>query len=83
MGTISAGTGLISGLDIQSLVTQLMEIERKPVTLLNDRIDELTQELSQFKESEPGTEGGQKGPDAEMPANPRSQVFGALRKYAH
>ncbi len=43
MGTISSGTGLISGLDIQSLVTQLMEIERKPVTLLSNRIDELTE----------------------------------------
>ncbi|MBN2210465.1 MAG: flagellar filament capping protein FliD [Sedimentisphaerales bacterium] len=43
MGTISSGTGLISGLDIQSLVTQLMEIERRPVTLLNDRIEEMTQ----------------------------------------
>jgi len=42
MGTISSGTGLISGLDIESLVTQLMSIESRPKTLLEDRIETLT-----------------------------------------
>ncbi len=32
MGTISSGTGLISGLDIESIVTQLMAIESKTKT---------------------------------------------------
>jgi flagellar hook-associated protein 2 len=38
MGTISTGTGLISGLDIQSIVTQLMAIESRPLQLLQLRI---------------------------------------------
>lgn len=42
MGTISSGTGLISGLDIESLVTQLMSIESRPKTLLQNRIETLT-----------------------------------------
>ncbi len=43
MGTITSGTGLISGLDIESLVTQLMAIESKPKTLLEDRVEALTE----------------------------------------
>ncbi|MBN1845281.1 MAG: flagellar filament capping protein FliD [Sedimentisphaerales bacterium] len=42
MGTISSGTGLISGLDIESLITQLMAIEQRPRDLLSDRIESLT-----------------------------------------
>lgn len=38
MGTISSGTGLISGLDIQSLVTQLIALETQPLTNLKTRI---------------------------------------------
>lgn len=38
MGSISAGTGLMSGLDIAGIVKQLMEIESKPLTLLKQRI---------------------------------------------
>jgi len=42
MGTISSGVGLISGLDIQSLISQLMTIEQRPRDLLSDRIELLT-----------------------------------------
>lgn len=44
MGTISSSTGLISGLDIGSIVQQLMQIESKPLTLLKNRIAEKQQE---------------------------------------
>jgi len=44
MGTISTGIGLISGLDIQSLVTQLMAIESRPLQLLQARIEKTTQQ---------------------------------------
>ena len=37
MGTISSGIGLISGIDIASLVDQLMELEARPRTLLSNR----------------------------------------------
>jgi flagellar hook-associated protein 2 len=37
-GTLTAGTGLISGLPIQDLVTKLISIEQQPVTDLNSRI---------------------------------------------
>jgi flagellar hook-associated protein 2 len=42
MGTISSGVGLISGLDIESLVSQLMAIEQRPRDLLTNRIELLT-----------------------------------------
>ena len=38
MGTISSSTGLISGIDIQGLVSQLMQIEARPLTLVRERI---------------------------------------------
>jgi len=38
MGTISSGMGLISGIDIQSLVAQLMAVEARPRDLLRQRI---------------------------------------------
>ncbi|MBI4579776.1 MAG: hypothetical protein HY718_08745, partial [Planctomycetes bacterium] len=38
MGTISSSTGLISGIDIASLVTQLMQIEARPLDVLKTRI---------------------------------------------
>lgn len=40
MGTISSGTGLISGLPIQDLVNQLISIQSRPLTLLKSRIDQ-------------------------------------------
>ncbi|KPK77487.1 MAG: hypothetical protein AMJ79_03040 [Phycisphaerae bacterium SM23_30] len=42
MGTISSGIGLISGLDIQDLVTQLMAIESRPHELIKTRIEGIT-----------------------------------------
>jgi len=48
MGTISSSIGLISGMDIQSLVTQLMEIESRPLQLLQARIEETTQQRTAY-----------------------------------
>ena len=42
MGTISSGVGLISGMDIQSIVTQLMAIDARPRDMLSQRIEILT-----------------------------------------
>jgi flagellar hook-associated protein 2 len=39
MGTISTGVGLISGMNIQDLVTKLMAIESKPLDLLKTQIN--------------------------------------------
>ena len=50
MGTISSGTGLISGLDIQSIVSALMQIEARPLTLLQARIEQTQQEQTAFLE---------------------------------
>jgi len=41
MGTITTGTGLISGIDIASLVDSLMELESRPRELLADRQTEV------------------------------------------
>jgi flagellar hook-associated protein 2 len=38
VGTISTGTGLISGLNIQDIVTQLMAIDAQPITQLKQRV---------------------------------------------
>ncbi len=48
MGTISSGVGLISGLDIQGLVGQLMEIETRPRDQLSQRIEGITQKQTSF-----------------------------------
>lgn len=50
MGTISSSNGLISGLDIESIVTQLMQIESRPVDLLNSRIKTLTTQQTALME---------------------------------
>ena len=42
MGTITSGIGLISGLDIQGLVTQLIAIEARPRNALISRVAALT-----------------------------------------
>ncbi len=44
MGTISSGTGLISGFDIEGVVNQLMDIERRPREQLVTRVEDLTTE---------------------------------------
>lgn len=41
MGTISSGIGLMTGIDIQGLVTQLMAIEARPRDLVTARIEKL------------------------------------------
>lgn len=38
MGTISSGVGLISGLNIQDIVRQLIEIESRPIARLEQRV---------------------------------------------
>ena len=43
MGTISSGVGLISGLDIQALVQQLVAIESRPLEAVNQRITQSQQ----------------------------------------
>jgi flagellar hook-associated protein 2 len=48
MGTISTGTGLISGLDIQGLVKQLMAIESRPLQLLQQRIAATKQQQTAY-----------------------------------
>jgi flagellar hook-associated protein 2 len=45
---ISTGVGLISGIDIESIVTQLMAIERQPVNRLGKKVEELTAEKAAF-----------------------------------
>jgi len=42
MSTITSGTGLISGLPINDLVDALVEIQRRPITLMQNRISTLT-----------------------------------------
>ncbi|MBN2582895.1 MAG: flagellar filament capping protein FliD [Planctomycetes bacterium] len=44
MGTITTGTGLISGLDIASIVDSLMELEAAPRDLLEERQTELDEQ---------------------------------------
>src|SRR5512143_3055021 len=48
MGTISTGTGLISGLDIQGIVKQLMDIESRPLLLLQQRIAATKQQQTAY-----------------------------------
>jgi len=48
MGTISSGVGLISGLDIEGLVTQLIAIEARPKDMILDRIENLTNQQTAF-----------------------------------
>ena len=48
MGTISSGVGLISGLDIEGLVSRLLEIEARPRDTLAQRIEGLTSRQTAF-----------------------------------
>lgn len=50
MGTITSGTGLISGIDYTSLIEQLIEIEAAPRDDLLDRIDEIDEQRSAYEE---------------------------------
>jgi flagellar hook-associated protein 2 len=47
MATISSA-GLGSGLDVESIVTQLMAIERRPISLLKDQTKQIETQLSAF-----------------------------------
>ncbi len=49
MGTITTGTGLISGIDIEGTVEKLMAIERRPVTLLQNQAKKIATEKSAFQ----------------------------------
>jgi len=44
MGTISTGVGLISGLDIEAIVNQLMQIEKRPREHLVTRLEDLSEQ---------------------------------------
>jgi len=44
MSTISSGVGLISGLNIQSLVDGLIAVQSRPITLLQNRVAGITQQ---------------------------------------
>lgn len=44
MGGISASTGLISGFDIAGIVKQLMQIESRPLTLLQNRVEDVNKQ---------------------------------------
>ncbi|NLE28097.1 MAG: flagellar filament capping protein FliD [Phycisphaerae bacterium] len=48
MGTISTSTGLISGINIEDIVSKLMQLSRQPVTLLEARIENLNTEKTAF-----------------------------------
>lgn len=48
MSTISSGTGLVSGLPISDLVDALMEIQRRPITLMQSRLSTLTNRRAAF-----------------------------------
>jgi len=48
MGTITSGVGLISGIDIENVVTQLMAIEKRPMTMLQTRVQALTTQRTAF-----------------------------------
>ena len=50
MSGISTGIGLISGIDTASLISQLMEIERRPVTNLQNRVQTIDAQRSAFLE---------------------------------
>ena len=50
MGTISTGVGLISGLNIQDIVTQLMALEARPLELIKARIETTQKQQTAFTE---------------------------------
>lgn len=48
MGTVSSSVGLISGLDIESIVKQLIAIESKPLALTKSRIANVTAQQAAY-----------------------------------
>ncbi len=48
MGTISSGVGIMSGMDIQAIVSQLMAIEQRPKDLISQRIKTITAQQTAF-----------------------------------
>ena len=50
MGTITTGTGLISGIDIAGLIDQLIAIDSKPKTLIQQRNAVLTSQQTAFQD---------------------------------
>ena len=50
MGTISSSTGLISGMDIEKIVSQLMTIEKKPLTQLQTRVTGLQTQQAAYSQ---------------------------------
>lgn len=50
MSRISTGIGLVSGLDIEDIVTKLMQFERRPIDLLETRIANINIQKTVFAE---------------------------------
>ncbi|HWE92947.1 MAG TPA: flagellar filament capping protein FliD [Tepidisphaeraceae bacterium] len=48
MGTITSGIGLVSGIDTNSIITQLIALEQQPVTILQTRISTATAQKQAF-----------------------------------
>ena len=46
--TISSSTGLATGLDIESIVTQLMDIAKRPAQDLQARVEEITAQQTAY-----------------------------------
>ncbi len=49
MGTITTGTGLISGIDTANLIDQLIALDSKPVTILQSRVSVLQSQQAAFQ----------------------------------
>ncbi|NOT00681.1 MAG: flagellar filament capping protein FliD [Phycisphaerales bacterium] len=49
-GTISSGVGLLSGLPVQSIIAQLLQIEGRPLRLLQQRADGIQTQRTAFAE---------------------------------
>src|SRR5437868_4033919 len=50
MGRISSGTGLVSGINTTQIIDQLMALESQPKTLLQARIQGITQQKSAYSD---------------------------------
>lgn len=48
MSGITSGTGLASGLDYNSLITQLLQIDARPKTLIQQRIVQLQSDQAAY-----------------------------------
>lgn len=47
-GSVSAGTGLVSGTDYDSLISKLMQVEQQPLTMLQNKVSDYKVQLSAY-----------------------------------